>query len=84
MEQHNDISIEAFNDNRSLYETLHTTKPILDKRLRVEIASLREMCEKNELQISWIEKQHELNDVLTKRGASLKSLIETIQKSKLQ
>ena len=82
--QHNNINIEAFTDNRSLYETLHTTKSILDKRLRVEIAALREMCEKNELLINWIEKQYQLSDVLTKRGASPQSLIETIQKGKLQ
>ena len=84
MKQHNDINIEAFTDNRSLYETVHTAKPILDKRLRVEIAALREMCEKNELQISWIEKQHQLSDVLTKTRASPKTPIETIQKGKLQ
>ena len=84
MEQHNDINIEALTNNPSLYETLHTTKTILDKCLQVEIAALREMCEKNELEISWIEKQHRLSDVLTKRGASPKSLIETIQKYKLQ
>ena len=84
MKQHNDINIEAFTNNRSLYETLHKTKPIINKRLQVEIAALREMCEKNELQFSWIEKQHQLSDILTKRGASPKSLIETIQKGKLQ
>ena len=54
MKQHNNINIEAFTDNRSLYETLHTTKYILDKGLQVEIAALREMREKNELLISWI------------------------------
>ena len=52
MKQYNDINIEAFSDNRLLYETLHTTKPILEKHLRVEIAALREMHEKNELLIS--------------------------------
>ena len=83
-EQHNDNNIEAFTDNPSLYETLHTKKPILDKRLRIEITALREMYEKNELQISWTEKQHRLSDILTKGGASPKSIIETIQKSKLQ
>ena len=81
MEQHNDINIEAFTDNRSLYETLHTKKPILDKRLRIEIAALREMYEKNELQISWTEKQHQLSDILTKGGASPKSPTETIQRA---
>ena len=59
-------------------------KPILDKHLQVEIPALREMCEKNELQISWIEKQHQLSDVLTKTRASPKTPIETIQKGKLQ
>ena len=83
MKQHNNINVEAFTDNRSLYKTLLTTKSILDKRLRVEIAALREMCEKNELIINWVEKQHQLSDVLTKRGASPQSLIETIQKGKL-
>ena len=82
--QHKNINIEAFTDNRSLYETLHTTKSILDKRLRVEIVARREMCEKNELLISWIEKQHQLSDVLTKTGASPQSLLEIIQKGKLQ
>ena len=81
--QHNK-NIEAFTDNRSLYETLHTTKPTLDKWLRVEIAALREMCEKNAFLISWMEKQHQLSDVLTKGGASPQSLTETIQKGKLQ
>ena len=33
MEQHNDINIEALTNNPSLYETLHTTKTILDKCL---------------------------------------------------
>ena len=76
MKQNQNINVEAFTDNRSLYETLHTTKSILDKRLRVEIAALREMCEKNELLINWVEKEHQLSDVLTKRGASPHSLIQ--------
>ena len=78
--QHNNINIETFTNNHSLYETLHTTKSMLDKRLRVEIAALREMCEKNKLLINWIEKQYQLSDVLTKKGASPQSLIETIKK----
>ena len=48
------------------------------------MVALREMCEKNELLINWIEKQYQLSDVLTKRGASSQSLIEKIQKGKLQ
>ena len=63
-----DIRIDGYTDNLSLYETLNTAKPILDKRLRVEISAFREMCEKNELSIHWIEKQYQLSDVLTRKG----------------
>ena len=42
------------------------------------------MCEKNQLFINWIEKQYQLGNILTKRGAPHKSLVETVQKSKLQ
>ena len=36
------------------YETLNTTRSILDKRVRVEISALQEMCEKNDLVIHWL------------------------------
>ena len=79
-----DIAIEGYTDNHSLYETLKSTNSVLDRRLRVEISALREMCENNELSINWIEKQCQLSDVLTKRGASPRSLIDTLQKGKLE
>ena len=50
----------------------------------MEISALREMCEKTELLIHWIEKQYQLSDVLTKKGASHQSLIETLQIEKTE
>ena len=41
------------------------------------------MCEKNELLIHWISEQYQLSDVLTKKGTSHQSLIETVQKGKI-
>ena len=44
------------------------------------ISVLREMCEKKQLFINWIEKQCQLSDVLAKRRAPHRSLIEPLQK----
>ena len=37
-------NITVLTDNQSFFETLKTTKATLDRRLRVEISALREMC----------------------------------------
>ena len=41
-----DIRIDGYTDNLSLYETLNTAKPILDKRLRVEISAFEKCARK--------------------------------------
>ena len=77
--------MEGYANNHWLYKTLKTTKSILHERLHgVEMSTLWEMCEKTELSIHWIEKQYQLSDVLTKKGASHQSLIETLQKGKIE
>ena len=42
------------------------------------------MCDKNEINIHWISKQHQLSDVLTKKGASVHSLVKVLQKGKIE
>ena len=64
-----DINIEGYNNNHSLSETWTTTKSIFDKRLRVAISVLREMCVLDELPIHLTEKQYQLSRVLPKKGA---------------
>ena len=63
---------------------IKTTKPTLDRGLRVEISALREMCDKNEINIHWISKQHQLSDVLTKKGASVHNLVKVLQKGNIK
>ena len=42
------IELNLFtDDNKSLFDAISTTNVILDKRLRVDIAALREMHKKN-------------------------------------
>ena len=64
-----DINIEGYNNNHSLSETWTTTKSIFDKRLRVAISVLRQMCVLDELPIHLTEKQYQLSRVLPKKGA---------------
>ena len=75
--------IECFTDNKSLYETLKTSTTVSDKRLRVDIARLREMVEKEEIKVIWIEGNLQLADCLTKRGASSQRLMEVLEKCEL-
>jgi len=68
----------ALTDSRSLFEAALTTNQVSDRRLRVEISAIRETKEKGEIEISWISKDKQLADVLTKKGASPKILIDAL------
>ena len=85
-EQHNSqssIDIECFTDNQSLFDTIHSTNSIIDKRLRVDMAILREMVHKKEVLIKWVETKDQLADALTKKGASSTRLMEALRSSHL-
>ena len=52
----NDDKNECYTDNHQLYHSVYSIRPIQDKRLRTEIALLREMINKKEItNINWIE-----------------------------
>ena len=76
--------IECYTDSRSLFETVGTTKLISDKRLRVEISAIRQMVDRGEITIHWVNKERQLSDVLTKAGASHIPLMEAVQSGLLQ
>ena len=71
----------CYTDNRSLTDTLVTTKVISDMRLKVDVARLREMVTKEEIVVKWIDGKHQIADALTKRGASTASIIEVLNSS---
>lgn len=73
----------AYTDNKSLHDSVNTTTLITDRRLRVEMSALREMQEKEEIKIHWIEKENQIADCLTKKGASQKSLMTVLKNGKL-
>lgn len=73
------IPVTAITDSDSLLETSATTKLVLDRRLRVEISAIREMCERDEIRLIWVDKKNQLADVLTKKGAPSHNIMNTIQ-----
>ena len=74
------IEISVFNtDNMSLVDAIHSTKPTEEKRLRVDIAGIKESVEKKEFEIRWIKKEQQLADVLTKQGADNHLLLDVLR-----
>ena len=76
-------TILTFTDNKSLYESANTTSLIADRRLRVELSAIREMQERGEITIQWINKEKQLADCLTKKGAPCNNIMSVLQTAKL-
>ena len=76
-----EISVYLYTDNKSLYDALNTSNLMLDKRLRVDISALREMHDQGDVMIRWIETKNQLADVLTKRGANKKKLVDVLNRA---
>ena len=58
-------------------------KQTLEKRLLVDISALREMVARNEVKITWVEKEKQLSDILTKSGVNSTSILDILQSSKM-
>ena len=74
--------VHCVTDNASLYQNLETSNPVTDKRLRVDVARLREMI-REEVVLKWVPGKLQVADALTKRGASSVVLMEVLELSML-
>lgn len=71
--------VKCYVDNKSLVEAVYSTKAIEDKHLRINMAVLRDMLARGDLHsVEWVQSSCQLADALTKRGASVSSLIAAI------
>ena len=76
--EHKEIPIECVTDNQSLLETVYSMKNIQDKRLKADIAILRNMLSAGEItKVKWIKSSLRLSNCLTKSGASTALLLKT-------
>ena len=73
---------EIYCDNKSLTEVAHSTTIVEQKRLRVDLAAIKQSVSRNEFKLRWIETKHQLADSLTKQGANSSQLVETLESAK--
>ncbi|CAG2196695.1 unnamed protein product [Mytilus edulis] len=69
------ITVRCVIDNKDLYEAVRSKKNVTEKRLRLEISCIKEMIQKGELTVHWIETKEQIANVLTKHGASAQNLL---------
>ena len=60
-----------------MHDSSHSFTQILDKRLRIEMAILREMLSNKEItEITWVPNIHQIADALTKRGVPSSKILQ--------
>jgi hypothetical protein len=73
------LPIRCVVDNHSLCDAIKSTKFVSDKRLRLEISSIKELIERKQIQhVQWSTSKEQLADCLTKKGASPYILLKAI------
>ena len=75
----NRIPIISYVDNYSLFENVISTKNVNEKRLRIDLASLKQLVQEGHVTFKWIESGRQLADGLTKKGASTLPMMEIIE-----
>ena len=69
------LKVRWYIDNKGLHLALCLLNAVSDKRLRLDLAVLRDMLDKEEIEkVSWLDGSHQLADCLTRRGASTQKL----------
>ena len=64
------IPITCLTDNKSLYDITNSLTLTTDRLLWVEITTIRQLCERKQVTLKWVEGKHQLSNCLTKKGAS--------------
>ena len=59
-------------DNQTLEDGLKSSTGVKSRRLRIDIAAIKEMIARNEIQVEWVENTEQLADVFTKDGKKAK------------
>ena len=71
---------EAYIDNKSLFNSLQSTKMVSERRLRLDISAIKEMLSSNEIvKIDWLPTEKQLSNSLTKQGANTCDLISCMR-----
>ena len=77
------IYTECRSDSKQMRDALYSlaSGPIKNKRLRIELAIIKEMLHKNEInKIEWVDHSDQIADSLTKLGASSSTLLGVLNR----
>ena len=71
------LPIVCVTDNNSLCDAIQSTKSVSDKRLRLEISSIKEMIQSHQVRaVTWVDSKNQLADCLTKKRGFSFRLVE--------
>eukprot|EP00794_Sanderia_malayensis_P006698 gene6698-7459_t len=70
--------VKLMTDSKSLKDNLESTKVVEDPRQRIDVARLKQMVKRGEIQVKWVSSAMQLADSLTKRGASTDQLLSVL------
>ena len=77
------IKVKSITDSRSLKKNLAGTALVADKMLRIDIASIKQMLERNSISITWTDGKQMIADALSKRQSSKDLLIKSLSSGHL-
>ena len=77
-----DVVIKCFTDNKSVCQNIHSTKLISEKRLRMDLASVKESVSTGDISVSCIQTSNQISDCLTKAGSDFHRLIDILRTGK--
>ena len=72
------IPIYCFVDNKDLCSALESSKDVNERRLRVEIQTLKDCIRNDNLFIRWVDTKNQLADVFTKTGLKSCTLLNAL------
>ena len=73
------MPIEVYTDCKSLFDNAFTSNQVSERNLRVHIASIREFIGSEEVTLVRIPSEHQLADILTKKGPSPQKLMQVLR-----
>ena len=78
------LAIDAVVDNKSVFDSVHSTKLAEDRRLRRDLGSVKELLQTRVVRsLTWRRGKFQLANCLTKRGADGQQLLSVLQSGKL-
>ena len=79
------ITTKLITDGQSLFDAIESNKSVQEKRLRMEIASIKGAISKKQIsKIEWVNTENQLADCLTKKGSSPLKLLKALEKGMIE